>query len=110
MDPKPLYPIMYHPADDDMKQDFSGRVKHLTRTAHPVKYYWIDFGLSRKYDPDGPPPLETDFISGDKTIPEFQGQDKAYDPFPVDVYCAANIIRKDFLQVTSVFLAVLSGV
>ncbi|PSR72684.1 hypothetical protein PHLCEN_2v11446 [Hermanssonia centrifuga] len=82
MDPKPLYPIMYHPAEDDMKQDFSGRVKHLTRTAHPVKYYWIDFGLSRKYDPDGPPPLETDFISGDKTIPEFQGQDKAYDPFP----------------------------
>ncbi len=102
VDPRPLYPVMYHPANDVMKYDFSGRVKHLTRTARPVRYYLIDFGISRMYDPSGPPPLESLFIAGDKSIPDFRPEyfGIPYDPFPTDVYYSGNVIRGDFLMVS----------
>ena len=70
------------------------------RTLYPVNYYIIDFEFSRKYNPEDGPPRETEYINGDKTIPEFNIEERGpYDPFPVDVYCAGNIVRKDFLQV-----------
>ncbi len=94
-----MYPKMYHPANDDMNYKFTGPAKRLTRTVSPVKYLFIDFGLSRQYNLEGPAPRETRFISGDKTIPEFKRHDPSYDPFLVDVYCVGNIITVDFLKV-----------
>ncbi|KAG2101351.1 uncharacterized protein F5147DRAFT_776700 [Suillus discolor] len=51
MDVKNLYTGPYHPVDTFMKRDFSGRVRRYTRTQRPPKYYFIDFGLRRRYDP-----------------------------------------------------------
>jgi len=39
MDPKPLFPKMFHPQEPSRAIDFKGRLKHYTRTARPTKYY-----------------------------------------------------------------------
>jgi len=98
MDPKPLFPKMFHPQAPRRTIDFKGRLKHYTRTDRPTKYYLIDFGLSRKYNPADGPPLEYPIWGGDKTVPEFHRSDDACDPFPTDIYYLGNMIREDFLQ------------
>jgi len=98
MDGSPLYPVPYHPVRTYMKRDYSGRVRHLTRTQRPVKYYLTDFGLSRRYNPDQGPPLEDPIWGADKTVPEFQKSSDPCDPFPTDVYYLGNLIRENFLR------------
>lgn len=102
MDPKPTFPSMYHPVDIDRTRDFKGRAKYHTRTARPTKYFLIDFGLSRKYNPDDGTPAEIPILGGDKTVPEFQdeGEYVPSNPFPTDIYYIGNMIREDFLQVS----------
>ena len=51
MDPKPLYPDMYHPRVTTRDKAFKDPARYYTRIARPVKYYIIDFGLSNLYDP-----------------------------------------------------------
>ncbi|KAJ3481948.1 hypothetical protein NLI96_g7320 [Meripilus lineatus] len=101
MDPKPTFPKLYHPSDDRRNLNFKGRVKYYTRTARPTKYFLIDFGLSRKYNPEDGEPREIPIKGGDKTVPEFRGRGefKARNPFPTDIYYLGNMIREDFLQV-----------
>ena len=99
MDPKPLFPQMYHPRSDRKTVDFSRKAKYHTRTARPTKYFFIDFGLSRKYEPGDMPPVEVPIHGGDKTVPEFAYSSDPVDPFPTDIYYLGNLIREDFLQV-----------
>ncbi|KAJ7450494.1 hypothetical protein B0H11DRAFT_2331022 [Mycena galericulata] len=101
MDALPLYPTPYHPVEQRKRRDYKGNVSHLTRTQRPVKYYLIDFGLSRKYPPGVCAPLEPIIFGGDKTVPEFRirpdgGFALECDPFPTDVYYIGNLIRTDF--------------
>ena len=98
MDATQLYPIPYHPCAGYMRRDFKGPAKHKTRTQRPVKYYLIDFGISRRYEPDVVP-LEDPIWGGDKTVPEFQNSDEPCNPFPTDVYYLGNLIREDFIKV-----------
>lgn len=101
MEADPLFLDPWHPLDIYSRRDLNAGARHLTRTARPVKYYFIDFELSRQYDPNGPPPVETEFISGDDSIPEYFVHRVPYDPFPVDVYCAGNIML-EYLDVREV--------
>lgn len=100
LDPKSMYPDMYHPRHRTERRDFKGTAKFYSRTERPTKYYYVDFGLSRKYDPADGPPLELPILGGDKTVPEFQGEgyNIAVDPFPTDIYYLGNLIRMAFLQ------------
>ncbi|RPD57474.1 hypothetical protein L227DRAFT_594628 [Lentinus tigrinus ALCF2SS1-6] len=98
MDPLPLVSEVYHPILDAWNYDTNRRVKFSIRTGSPTKYYYIDFGLSRKYPDDCTSPLEVPIIGGDKTVPEFQNSDEACNPFPTDVYYLGNLIRTDFIQ------------
>jgi hypothetical protein len=83
-----------------MTRDYSGKAKTCsTRTRRPIKYYWIDFDLSRQYNSADGPPLERPIWGGDKSVPEFRTPDVPCDPFPVDVYCLGNAIRCHFLEV-----------
>ena len=100
MDASPLYPVPYHPRVLHMRRDYKGRVKHLTRTQRPVRYYLTDFGISRRYAPDVVP-LEDPIWGGDKTVPEFQASNDPQNPFPTDVYYLGNLIRCDFTEVSS---------
>jgi hypothetical protein len=99
MDANPLYPIPYHPCETNMRRDFKGRAKHKTRTQRPVKYYLVDFGISRRYGPDTIP-LEDPIWGGDKTVPEFQTSDEPCNPFPTDIYYLGNLIRTNFIKVS----------
>jgi hypothetical protein len=100
MDAKNLYVDPYHPVELRMKRDFSGRARHYTRTQRPPKYYFVDFGLSRRYDAHDNNPLEYPIFSGDKSAPEFQNNANVpLNPFPTDVYYLGNVIREEFLNV-----------
>jgi hypothetical protein len=103
-DPREMFPRGYHPQVLEKTRDFKGKARYYTRTQRPPKYYFIDFGLSKKYDPADVAPLEDPIFGGDKSVPEFQGSSTPCNPFPVDIYCAGNFIRRDFLDVCSLFV------
>ncbi|EPQ57114.1 hypothetical protein GLOTRDRAFT_137525 [Gloeophyllum trabeum ATCC 11539] len=98
MDGVSLYPEGFHPIRSNMKPDLSGFAPHYTRTQRPTRYYLIDFGISRRYNPEDGPPLEPPILGGDKSVPEFQTSDEPRDPFPTDVYYMGNMIREDFIK------------
>ncbi|KAH9920138.1 kinase-like domain-containing protein [Fomitopsis serialis] len=100
MDAAAMYPDLWHPQVPSYKYDYSGIAKHYSRTERPPRYYYIDFGLSRKYDPSAGPPEELPIIGGDKTVPEFQGEgyDKPANPFRTDVYYLGNLMRTKFVD------------
>lgn len=98
MDASALFIDAFHPVSPFMKRDFSGYARYKTRTERPVKYYFIDFGLSRRYERSIPHPLEEPIWGGDKEVPEFQSSDEPRDPFPTDVFYIGNAIRKDFVD------------
>lgn len=99
MDLAPLCSEIPHPVNGGRSYDFKRRVRRFTRTQRPVKYYYIDFGHSRKYAPDNNMPLEEILIGGDKSVPEFHGKDEPQNPFWTDIYYLGNLIRIGFLQV-----------
>ncbi|KIK71987.1 hypothetical protein PAXRUDRAFT_181501, partial [Paxillus rubicundulus Ve08.2h10] len=97
-DPSDLYPDSFHPMETSLRRDYSGPAKHLTRTQRPPKYYFIDFGLSRRYDPSDTDPREEPIWGGDKEVPEFQHSNDPCNPFPTDIFYIGNAIKKDFIQ------------
>ncbi|RPD53219.1 hypothetical protein L227DRAFT_658388 [Lentinus tigrinus ALCF2SS1-6] len=100
MDPKPMFPDLYHPGIETATRDFKGNVHPYSRTARPVKYYWTDFGLSRRFDPQDDNPLAVPIQGGDRTVPEYNKDPYSpCNPFRVDVYNSGNLIREDFLQI-----------
>ncbi|KAH9922035.1 hypothetical protein B0H21DRAFT_177108 [Amylocystis lapponica] len=101
MDPSAMYPDLYHPSIRFCTPDLKGIAKYFTRTERPTKYYIIDFGLSRAFDPADHNPKVVPILGGDKSVPEFQDKSRLLepqDPFPTDVYYLGNLVREDFLQ------------
>jgi hypothetical protein len=96
-----MYPDSWHPVNYDRKRDFSDYAKHYTRTQRPPKYYFIDFGISRRFSPDDKSPLAYPILGGDKSAPEFKKSVDQCNPFPTDIYYLGNMIRQDFLQVSA---------
>ncbi|KAI0744029.1 hypothetical protein C8Q80DRAFT_1107223 [Daedaleopsis nitida] len=102
MDPHPMYPELYHFIMIDERRDYRGTAAHYSRTRRPCKYYWTDFGLSRRYDPAETNPLEYPILGGDRTVPEFlEDEHIPRNPFHTDVYYLGNLIREDFIQAYS---------
>ena len=99
-DPQPMYPQMFHPRTPKKSLDYRGSSKHSTRTACPVRYYFIDFGLSRRYNPEDGPPREHPIRGADKSAPEFKNWNgELLDPFPTDIYYVGNMIKESIMQV-----------
>lgn len=98
MDSTPLYDEPVHPVNHTMNRDFTRPAKPHPRTVRPVKYYYIDLGDARHYNPEEGSPQLTVPYGGDRTVPEFKTQ-KFCDPFAVDVYRVGNIIRQQFTEV-----------
>jgi hypothetical protein len=106
MDGQHLFPQGFHPDPDHqhLTPDGKSNATYYTRTARPVKYYFIDFGLSRRYDPANGPPVEDIIMGGDKSPPEHVGRGEC-DPFPTDIYFLGNLIRRNFLDVIFFFFS-----
>lgn len=100
LDPADLYPESFHPMATSLNKNYSGKAKHFTRTQRPPKYYFIDFGISRRYDSSVINPKEIPIWGGDKSVPEFQNSNEPQDPFATDVFYIGNAIRKDFILVS----------
>ena len=99
-----MYPEGWHPAYIRQRRDFNRKLplKGYTRLQRPPKYYLIDFGLSRRYDPGDSSPLEPPILGGDKSVPEFKKSVEPCNPFPTDIYCMGNMIRLSFMKVSAV--------
>ena len=95
-----MYPRSWHPADDHMDREYKDSAKYYTRTQRPPKYYLIDFGISRRYDPKDLPILERPIHGADRTVPEFQNSNAPCDPFQTDIYYLGNMFRMDFVSVS----------
>ena len=110
MDASPLYVKPFHPANTGRRRDWKGPAKYISRTEYfkrtgrQVKYFLIDFGISRRYDRYDKAngyPREIPIVPADKSVPEHQGQrcNEPSDPFATDIYLLGNAIREAFLKV-----------
>jgi hypothetical protein len=97
-----MFPRSWHPSDELMNRQFTGKATYYTRTQRPPKYYLIDFGISRRYDDKDLPVLEPQIHGADRTVPEFQDSFAPCDPFPTDIYYLGNVFRMDFTRVSNV--------
>ncbi|KAH9476241.1 hypothetical protein JR316_0011812 [Psilocybe cubensis] len=102
MDPTEMYPEGFHPVEYQSNRDLTGRAyQKYTRTERPPKYYWIDFGLSVRFDKSDKFPQAITLRGGDKSAPEFRDLANVYtkrDPFPTDIYYLGNLIRMFFTE------------
>lgn len=78
----------------------SARAPRVSRiAAHtPVKYYYIDFGMSSKFASDDDSRLVTGIDGLDRDVPELSRK-TPYDPFKLDIFIVGNVLRKHFLSV-----------
>ncbi|KAJ7161078.1 hypothetical protein C8R46DRAFT_1106448 [Mycena filopes] len=81
------------------KHDGVHNIRPLPRSVVPdIKYFFIDFGLSVRCLPRRIPTARNR-VGQDKTVPEFQGEVKVYNPMKVDVYQLGNTIVRRLLEV-----------
>jgi len=95
MDGGPLFPQGFHPTRTAFLPDCRTVAWPLSRSHNPVKYYFIDFGLSVYIPSDGQPKLATGCYGRDQEPPELSDMDP-YDPFKLDIFIMGNVFRKDF--------------
>jgi hypothetical protein len=96
-----MFPKGYHPRAPSRTADLKRPAPYRTRTECSPRYYFIDFGISRRFTDDSTPRLLPTVLGVDKSVPEFQedGIFKKWDPFPIDIYYIGNIVREDFVWV-----------
>ena len=95
MESEKMYPHGFHHFVVLDKPDLSGTAKFYTRTQRPSKYFIIDFGMSRRYEPGDGSPLEPTILPDGKT-------EALQNPFQVDVYLAGDLVREIFLDVSPI--------
>ncbi len=101
MDAPSVFPNGFHPCDITRDRGGIQKIKIIPRyrAPGPVRYYFIDFGISRLYEPDEEH-LAVGDDGADREIPEMSDDDE-YDPFPADVFILGNVFKKFFLSVRS---------
>ena len=105
MDAPGMFPEGFHPMEPRKNRQHIGDAKHYTRTQCPPRYYWIDFGLSVKFNESERSPQVLPLQANDRTAPEFQrpGFKKAvYNPFSTDIYYLGNLVRT-FVDVSPIY-------
>ncbi|KIJ28311.1 hypothetical protein M422DRAFT_169219, partial [Sphaerobolus stellatus SS14] len=92
MDASEMLPEEFHPTSTMLARD-SGtlKIKHYTRTERPPKYYLIDFGLSRKYNPEDGIPSEMRILGAADWPYKFIAT-KPSNPYLVDVYFMVKLV------------------
>ncbi|KAL5513751.1 hypothetical protein ACEPAH_4151 [Sanghuangporus vaninii] len=98
MDGDPIYPKGFHPSLPML--DASGKIARprRRRNAQGVKYYFVDFGISSRFDGTEETRLVTGRDGLDKDVPELH-QSVPYDPFLVDIFILGNLFRKELIYV-----------
>lgn len=109
MDAPDVFPKGFHPCAENRDSGGTFPVKTVARhkTRKPVHYYFIDFGISRLYQPDEPHEVVGD-DGPDREIPEMSSV-RVYDPFPADIFIMGNAFKKYFLSVRTHFSYMISS-
>lgn len=107
MDGRSLYPQGHHPIWRDRSPDAIEDLIPLQRMDHPVKYFYVDFGLSVQFAPDAPTLVVGD-VGRDAEVPELSST-VPYDGFKADIYALGNLFDKELAQVGIALLARLTS-
>lgn len=101
MDPGDMYPQGYHVQHINFLPNIKNPAPHVPRIASrlPVKYYYVDFGISSMFTPEHIPKLVVGRDGRDREVPELSGR-TPYDPFKVDVFIIGNLLRKELHTVS----------
>lgn len=99
MDAQALYRSGFHPVMPLRTPDFQSKAKAIPRlySASPVKYYFIDFGISVRI-PAGQPRSVLGIHGLDCDVPELS-LEIPYDPFKVDIFIIGNLLKHGFYEV-----------
>ncbi|QRV89239.1 kinase domain protein [Ceratobasidium sp. AG-Ba] len=96
MDKSPLFDEPFHPFHNHLSLDGQRTISpKYTRSQHPVRYYYIDFGYG-KWFKDPTMPRTSVGMQAKERAPE-QADGVVYDPFKVDIYQLGAIIRRDLI-------------
>ncbi|KAG2737208.1 hypothetical protein P692DRAFT_20842516 [Suillus brevipes Sb2] len=89
----------WHASDQYMSEDFKRAARHRTRTHSPPRYYFIDFGISHKYEASNTNPLDEPIFGGVKEVLEFKEDNyQPRNPFPTDVRYLGHTVQETFLH------------
>ena len=99
MDGRALYPNGHHPIRRKFSEDAVYKLTPLSRLEHPVRYFFIDFGISIRFG-EGASPQTMGIEGRCKEAPEMSFTDP-YDAFKVDVFALGTLYLKEFLEVRS---------
>lgn len=102
MDASGMYPRGHHPHLTRLLPDISAKAPFVSRVMArpPVKYYYIDFGISSKFSPDEKSRLVYGSLGRDQEVPELSTS-IPYDPFKVDIFLIGNALRQMMRDVSS---------
>ena len=101
MEASSVFPRGSHPSNIATDRGGVFLIESIPRykAAGPIRYYLIDFDISRIYEPD-----EVQLYIGgsgaDRDVPELS-HTVAYDPFRADVFILGNVLKKHFIPVRS---------
>lgn len=99
MDAPSVFPKGFHPCSELRDRGGMFGLKPIPRhkAKGPIRYYIIDFGISRLYGPGDPHKVVGD-EGAERDIPEMSDL-RAYDPFPADVFIMGNACKRYFVRV-----------
>lgn len=98
MDALVLYPHGFHPIRVRFLPNLSDFAKPRPRISAPVRYYYVDFGISVHIPPEVQPKRALGGYGQDQEVPELSFTEP-YDPFKVDVFILGNVFRKEICAV-----------
>ena len=98
MDARSLYPAGFHPIRLNSTPDALYEAIPLSRTDHPVRYFYIDFDLSVRFA-EGESHYVLGDVGRDDKVPELSNH-IPYDAFKVDIFALGNLYYGEFIKVS----------
>jgi len=100
MDATNMFPRGFHPIRSQKLPDCTTPAPVTSRFKVPVKYYFVDYGISSYFHPRAG--SQTRLVVGtdgrDRAVPELSNR-VPYDPFKVDIFTIGNVLRRLFYDV-----------
>ncbi|OSX58938.1 hypothetical protein POSPLADRAFT_1151938 [Postia placenta MAD-698-R-SB12] len=100
MDADALFPNGFHPIRKFSLPDGFTPAPWRSRKDMPIKYYYVDFGISVQIPPNTHAKLAVGPYGRDQEVPELSA-DIPYDPFKVDIFIIGNFFRRNLYDVFS---------
>ncbi|KAF8601643.1 hypothetical protein BDV93DRAFT_524593 [Ceratobasidium sp. AG-I] len=97
MDWQNLIDEPFHPIRNECSLDGEYYLKIRDRSQAPVKYYFIDFGLSTWFEDDAAPRLVTGKYGREQEVPELH-ESNPYDPFQVDIFIVGAFLQRELMR------------